>query len=322
MGSKGGGTTQTIQKADPWYGIQGPLMQLYTGALENFNAPGPEYYPGSTVAPQGQVTQLAQQGLFNRATQGNPLTSTAQQQLGRTLSDQYFETPATAGLMNTASGAMLNANPYVDAMFNRAAGQVGEQFRKNVMPGIASQFAGAGRYGSGAMADVMGQAEQQYGNTLTGLASDIYGKNYATERLMQEQARGELGTQFGRERALQMSGLGLAPNLAQADYADIGQLGQLGSQMDAYNQQLLNADINRFDYYQNLPTQKLSQLNQLLQGGMGLSGTSSQSTAPNMSNPAMGALGGGMMGAQLGSSLGVAGPWGALAGAVLGGLFS
>lgn len=362
-GGGGGGTTQTIQKADPWIGLQGPLSTLYEQAQAQYNAPGPAYYPSSTVAPQSGTTQTAQALLEQRATGGNPLIPQAQQQLYDTLGDQYFGlNPALSGLMGMAggavdpsmaqltsigSGAMLNANPYVDAMFNKAAGRVGEQFSNNVMPGIASMFSQAGRYGSNAMQETTSQAQQNYGDTISNLANQIYGGNYANERGLQQQALGQMGSQFlgqraqqlgalgeigtgfGRERALQLSALGMAPQLAGADYGDINQLGQLGSQRDAYGQSLLNADIARWDYGQNLTAQKLQQLNALLQGGSAYSGLSSTSTAPQAeSNPLMGAVGGAMAGYQLGGmasgALGGAslGPWGALAGAVLGGLFS
>lgn len=337
-GGGGGGTTQTIQKADPWIGLQGPLSTLYEQAQAQYNAPGPAHYPGSTVAPQSGATQTAQSMLEQRATGGNPLIGQAQQQLYDTLGDQYYGlNPAMGQLSNIGSGAMLNANPYVDAMFNKAAGRVGEQFSKNVMPGVASMFSQAGRYGSNAMQEATNQAQQNYGDTLGNLATQIYGGNYATERGLQQEALGQLGTNFGRERALQLSALGMAPQLAQADYGDIAQLGQLGASQEARNQQLLNADISRWDYGQNLNSQKLAQLNQLLQGGAAYAGQTSSSTLPEAQrNPLMGAIGGGMAGYQLGGAIGTAmggaaggaaagsslGPWGALAGAVLGGLFS
>ena len=329
-GGGGGGTTQTIQKADPWIGLQGPLSTLYGQAEAAYNASGPAYYPGATVAEQSPTTQEAQALAYQRAMSGNPLIGQAQQQLYDTLGDKYYGmNPATSPLAYIGSGAMLNSNPYLDAMFGQAAGRAGEQFSKYTMPGIASMFSQGGRYGSGAMGEATNQAQQNFGNTISNLATNIYGGNYANERGLQQQALGQLGSDFGRERALQLSTLGLAPGLAQADYGDISQLGQLGSSQDAYRQSLLNADISRWDYGQNLTAQKLQQLSALLQGGGAYSGASSSTTLPEaQSNPLMGAAGGALAGYQVGGMLGGAtsgaslGPWGALAGAVLGGLFS
>lgn len=338
----GGGTTQTIQKADPWVGLQGPLSTLYGQAQAAYNAPGPAYYPRSTIAEQSPYTQAAQDLIAQRALSGNPLIPQAQQQLYDTLGGKYFGmNPASGALSFIGQGGMLNANPYLDAAFGQAASRVGQQFTKTTMPGIASMFSQAGRYGSGAMQDVTSQAQQNLGDTLSNLATNIYGRSYATERELQQQALEQLGMDFSRERALQLSSLGMAPGLAGADYFDLGQLGQLGAQQQAYQQSLINADINRWDYAQNLNAQKLAQLNALLQGGGAYAGLSSMTTAPGAAgNPLMGAAGGALAGYQLASMFGGAatgaaggaaggaaagsslGHWGALAGAVLGGLFS
>jgi len=70
-------------------------------------------------------------------------------------------------LRPTASGDFLNKNPYIDAMYDQAAGRVGAP--------IDSRFTAAGRYGSGAHQGVLGQ-------TFGDLATNIYGQNYAQER--------------------------------------------------------------------------------------------------------------------------------------------
>lgn len=456
--SSGEQSTTTVQKADPWEGVQPALRELYSSALSNFYGPGPQYYPNSTVAPQSPTTSLYQDLLFGRALSGSPLTGQAQDQAYSTLGDDYMLNPASLGtlsfglgnyadfnpaiqslyslagrdfndlpgmnqlgqlagsdfmsnnwraqrleelssrdffgstpgmsqLQDIAGGSMLNANPYVDTMFNKAASNVGRQFSENVMPGIASMYSGAGRFGSNQMAGGLDQAQQQYGNTLNNLATDIYGQNYANERGFQQQAmnqlgqfglastglqqqglnqllgmglqsRGmqqqaagqlgqfglanqnaiqqmlsqlgqfgltgqglqqqafsDLGTQLARERAYQMQALGMAPQLANMDYFDLGQLGQLGQGLDAYSQQLLGSDINRYNYYQNLPNQELQFLNSILNGGLTLSGSTGTTTQPSQgSSPLMGAMGG----ASLGHALFAGNPWGMAAGALLG----
>ncbi len=106
------------------------------------------------------------------------------------LVDAYNTTPngvapvTAAGneyLQDVIGGDYLNSNPYIDAMFNRAAGQVSA--------GVNSQFSKAGRYGSGAHTGVLSES-------LGNLATDIYGKNYATERQNQQQAAA-LSPSFG-----------------------------------------------------------------------------------------------------------------------------
>lgn len=371
--SKGGktGSTSQVQSAEPWSGVQPGLHALYDAALQNFQGPGPQYYPGDTVAPMSPVTEQAQQAIYDRAMEGNPLLSAAQNQAAASIRGDYFNanpatqglydmagtdymssspwiqdlyastgenffanTPGMEGLFQTAQGDYLNANPYVDDMFNVASEGVGRQFRNNVMPGVASMFSTAGRYGSGQMAEGLGQAQQQYGSTLNNLATNIYGQNYANERQLQQAAQGqlgqfglssnaqrlnslanlggfglqgrqqqlgalgELGSQFGKERLLQQQSAGMAPELANADYFDLGQLLNLGTAQDTRNQAIVNADKERYDFGQNAPNAELAFLASILSGAPG--GTTSMNktgTAPG--NPLMGALGG----YQLGQSL-------------------
>lgn len=338
--SSGGNSNSstTTQKADPWSGVQPALNQLYSSALGNFNGPGPQYYPGSTVAGQSPATQQAQQGVYDLATQPNQLLGAAQGQAYDTINGNYLmSNPATQdlynmggsdfmnsgnagvnGLTSTARGDFLMSNPYVDDMFGQAAQGVGRQFSQNVLPGVASMFSGAGRFGSGQMANGVDQASQQYGNTLNNLATSIYGGNYANERGLMSSAQGQLGTlgiagrgqqlsalstlgdQYSRERALQSSAMGLAPGLSQADYYDMGQLSNLGSTQDLYNQGLINADMSRYNFGQNAPNNQLNFLSSILNGAP--MGQTTNVSGP--SSPIMGALGGYQLGNALTKGLG------------------
>jgi hypothetical protein len=333
-GIMGGGdsTSTTTQKADPWEGVQPALRQLYEGALQNFQGPGQQYYPGLTVAPQSGVTQQAQQALYQLTSEQNPVLGAASQSAYNMLDpsslygnpamqdlydfagqDFLGSSPAAWQMNQTASGGMLNANPYLDQMFDRASSAVGRQFSKNVMPGIASMFSGAGRFGSNQMAEGLGQAQQQYGDTLDRLATDIYGGNYATERGLQQGAQqtlggwglagrglqqsalSDIGSQYDRSKAMQLQAMGLAPTLNQADYYGPMQLMGLGGQQDAYNQQLINADMARYNFGQQQPSFNLNLLSQLLQGYP-------QGSSSTMNQPGS-ALGGAFGGLQMGQAI-------------------
>ena len=337
----GGGGNTTVQKADPWEGVQPYLKDLFASAQNYFKGPGPQYFPSDTVAPQSSDTLAAQDLMRRRAFAGSPLVPTAQGQASRTLMGDYLSNPATDALRsfgngdfsgnvgtqqlaNTASGSFLNANPYIDATFKRAADQVGRQFSQNTLPGIASMFSSAGRYGSNQMANAVDQAGQQYGNTLDNLATSIYGGNYANERQLQQGAAGalgnlslgslgELGSQFGRERTLMAALTGQAPGLAQADYADPGVLASIGGQQDAFNQGKLNSEIDRFNFGQMQPQGMLNFYNSILNGTGSLGGTTT-TTGPGGSR-LMGALGGGLMGSSILPALGSAGLLGSTAAA-------
>ena len=354
----GGGSTGPASA--PWEGVQGPLKDLYRGAIEQYNTAGPGYYPGSTVAPLSPATQDAQQGIYSLATNKSPVLQRGQQSTYNTLGGEYLygnpamqdlynmgrqdfmqstpamwdlydttadnffsSNPGARGLASTAQGDMLNANPHLDSMFDQASSAVGRQFRNNVMPGITSAFSGAGRFGSNQMAEGLGQAEEEYGDTLSDLATRIYGGNYANERGMQQQAQtglgsfglqaqqqrastlgdigrlglaargqqagnlGMVGDMFGGERERMMKAGLLAPGLDQADYYGMDRLMGVGGQQDAYNQTTINADRERYDYLQGGPQRQLQFLNSLLQN------SPMQSTGGYQSgNPLMGMMGG------------------------------
>ena len=126
-----------------------------------------------------------------------------------------------------------------------------------------------------------------------------------------------LGRGFGRamaplynsERNRQMQSAFGAPGLASADYGDIGQLGAVGAAQEGKAQQYLDDPYTRLQRYMGL-----------IQGNYGGTQTTTGGTG---GSPLMGAMGGGLAGAGIGSTLGLAGgPLYALAGlGALGGLF-
>lgn len=211
----------------------------------------------------------------------------------------------TAGMPELGAigrGAMLGGNPYVDRMFEQAAGRAGEQFNKYTMPGVASMFAGAGRYGSEAMNQAMDTQQQNFGDQINRLATDIYGGNYANERGLLQQALntqagigsneraqqlqalglqtgnqlqgqglvlnalGQLSNQYQNERGLQNQAMGMAPGLAAADYNDINQLLGIGGLRDARSQALIDDSVARWDFAQNANNNRLSFLHSIMQG--------------------------------------------------------
>ena len=256
--------------------------------------------------------------------------------------------PASGMLNTTASGAYLNANPYLDATFNKAADAV--QSRVN------NSFASAGRFGSGLN-------QRTLGDSLGDLATNIYGGNYANERNLQESATSRLGDvynqgqglaqnaisnignnynqgqqnklaalggmsdaynsqarinqdaaagisgNYNNERGLQQQGVGLATGLAANDYADLQALSGVGAAQDQRAQDFLNADINRYNYNQNKDLNALNTYQGLVSGNYG---NSTSTNTPMSSNTGAGILGGALGGAQLGGMLGggfTALPW-------------
>lgn len=141
--------------------------------------------------------------------------------------------PSMIPLMDTAGGGYLNANPYLDQAFSRAADNVTRQYQTGTAPAIDSAFSrSSGALRSGAAMNARDQAQENYGKTLSGLATDIYGGNYAQERQNQLSAANSLGSQY-------LQGLGLRANTAasSADQANrdaqlrLAATGQISSDM-------------------------------------------------------------------------------------------
>jgi hypothetical protein len=240
-GGKGGGGESTTQT-----GIDPMLKPYITYGLNEaqklYQSSTPSYYPGQTYVGPSQQTQSALQAQQNRALQGNPLLPAAQQQQQNVIQGQY-----------------LANNPY----FNQALAGAGQAATNQYFDAINQAQSGAstaGRYGSGAQENLFNRAGSTLASTLANKAGELAYSNYGAER--------------GRQEAAAMG----APQLAAADYGDIQQLGNVGQQMEGYQEAALQSDIDRFNYEQNLPQNKLNQfLSQTYGAPAGTTSTTTQS---------------------------------------------
>jgi hypothetical protein len=282
-GSGGGGQTTTqIQQIDP---VMRPFIQygLEESARLYQNPDIPQFYPGQTYVGPSQQTQAALAAAQQRATMGNPLVPAAQQ-----------------AAQQTIQGGFLGGNPFFEGAF-RGATQGAQTAYQDATQLALSNASRAGRYGSGAMGTALDRAGGVFANALTNTAGQLAYQNYDTER--------------GRQQAM----IGAAPGLAAADYADIGQLMQTGQIAEGYQDVALQDAVNRFNFAQQAPYQKLQSY---LSGAYGAPmGTQGSVTTPTYGrSQAAGALGGAATGAAIGSSFG---PYGAAIGGgvgLLGGL--
>lgn len=280
-----GGTQTTVQKTEPWSGQIPYLLGdekkgiagLFPEANRLYQSAGPLYYQGQTVAGFAPEREQALQAQAARARSGSPLTALGAAELGRTLGGEY-----------------LNANPYLPAVIDAASRGVSRNYQDAVAPGIDSSFSLAGRYGSGAHLSAHDAAQRNLAAQLGDIAGNLAYQGY------------------GAERANMLNALNAVPGYAQADYADIAQLDAAGRAREAMAQALLNDQVARWNFEQQMPADKLRQYAGLIQGNYGGTQTT---TAPYSSGA--GILGGATAGAGAGAAFG---PWGAGIGAILGGL--
>lgn len=240
-GGGGGGSSTTVTKADPWSGIQPQLKQAAADATNLYNQGKfqQNYYPGSTVVGYSPETEAALRLTTNRALAGSPVTNSAK------------------GLLtDTLEGSYLNNNPHLDATFNKAADAVEGR--------VNSAFAGGGRFGGGLN-------QRTLGDSLGGLATDIYGGNYENERNRQ------------------MQSMLFAPQMAEQDFSDFQRLSDVGKARESLSQAQKQEDIDRFNFNQTSATNGLTNYADLLQRIGGTYGAST-ATGPKAST------GGGLLG--------------------------
>lgn len=143
------------------------------------------------------------------------------------------------------------------------------------------------------------------------MSSGRYGSGYAQKAIAEAVAPQVYQAQ---QAAIQQ-----APAAYEFGFADMNKLAQVGAAREAQEQAELQADMQRFQFEQARPQQKLADYLKMIMGGSGALGT--QTVTPITRNPATGFLGGAMSGMQLGQGTGIGGGTGALLGGLLGGLF-
>jgi len=214
-------TTKT--NSEPWSAQQPYIKETMSEAQKLYNAPGPSYYPNSTVAGFSPEQQQARQMGIQRATQGNAGMGMAQGYNNDVLQGKYLEDPND--------------------------GMMFQNIQQKVLPTVNSQFMGSGRTGS-----------NLHGDTLTRGLVESYAP-YATQ--MRQYGLGQMDAAANRSQMF-----------AQNDYNDINALGAIGQQGQDLAQNEIQDAVNRFNFYQDLPANKLAQYSGFIGGNYGGTTTS------------------------------------------------
>ena len=228
------GTSSGQSRIDP---ALSPYLQMgLQRAQQLFFGAQPQLFPGQMyVSPSAQTQQaLAQQEAL--ATGAQPTLQAAQQAYQASLGQ----------IGQTAAGGFLQGSPYQQAMLASATRPITQQFGEQVIPGIASLYSRAGRYGSGAMERALGGATEAYGRALGDVSANIVGQDYARERQLQQQA--QLG-----QAALAQS----APSFFQMGFLPSQALAQVGAAREQIAAQPLQEQIQRYQYSQQQPYEAL-----------------------------------------------------------------
>ena len=272
------------------------------GGVNDLFSTNPIFDATRSLAPYGQESLQAAAGFTDTPTL-----------------DQSNASP----LMQQMLSGSVAQNPFIENANNAMARDSVANFQQEVMPGLrASQIAyqpggsSRGDIATGIAAGNVGRGIADFANTnyMNAFNSAQQQQMGAAQLLEQgrgarageayQQGSGALGLGLGGEQAYAQNlgtGLGAYGAVSQQPIDLAGNLSDVGMQQRELSQQQLDEDINRFQFEQNIPDQKLAQYMNMIQGNYGGTTTST---------------------AQRGG-LGLAGSLGQLGGAVgaIGGLF-
>jgi len=216
------------------------LPYLQTGlqrAQELFlTGPQPTFFPRQAYVAPSEQTLAALTQQEQAAAAGAPVLQQAQQAYQQSLGQ----------IGTTAAGGFLGGSPYREALIQAATRPLVQQYEQTVLPGIASGFSRAGRYGSGAMEQAQARATEAFGRSLGDVAATVAGQDYARERGLQQQA------QLAQSALAQA-----APSFFQSSFLPSQALSAVGAAREQIALQPLQEQIARFNFGQITPRQSL-----------------------------------------------------------------
>lgn len=262
---------------------------------------------------------------------------------GAAAPDQYLQSMLSPSFTNVQN------NPALNSAMNAANSNTNYNFTRDVMPGIASQFSAAGRFGSNAQTDAIGQATNNLATQISNTNAGMSLADLQQLQGLQAGAAGTLGnlesgasTSLGNLQSGAAGALGgmdlnaaqglnstmgsatqLLPSMATQGVGNASNLLEAGTAEQTQWQNYLNQIAQQFNVNQMQPWNTLNMYGQLLAGGNPYATTSSSGQNTNLANPFSTAIGAGLLGNSLYSSgaLGslFSGAAGAGAGAAAGG---
>ena len=268
-GKGGGGESETTSSSAPWsaqipYLIGGKNSQgeevkgVFPEAARLYESGGlaGEFYPGQTVADESGYTTQARQMIANRATNGDANIDNAASSMANILNDGALANNSGLNLLNQYAGS---TNPYIDSLYSQAANKTNAA--------INSNFSANGRYGSGAQASAIADADQN-------LANEMYSNAYNQA----VSAAGTAANAYNQGIASQIAAASPAQSLSNQAYTDASQLAQAGTSLDDYNQSVVDADVDRWNYNQQRDMTALQNYLNLVGGSYGGQGESTTET--------------------------------------------
>lgn len=255
----GGGSNKS--STQPW-GPQGAAFQDLYGRAQGVLDTQLNYFPGSTVADRNPWEIQANINVADIVNNQGGVTQSAAAENLRTTSGEYLD---------------VNSNPFLRQFGDAAAEDISRVYNRTTSANIASRFGGAGRSAGprdsqNAEGNAQSAAQRDLGQELSQMYAGLYGGAYESER--------------GR---MQQASLG-AGGIRDMQFRDQAALQAAGRDEFAYAQMQLSDIVNRFNFQQYEPFERLGMFQSLISqpGGYGVSQSS-------------GTLGGAQIGGMIGS---------------------
>jgi hypothetical protein len=294
-GGGGGHSTNTVQQADPWSGVQPFLRDIYARAQQASYQTPQEPYQGPFMAPASPWQHVGINLGLQQASNMQGLGQSTQNLGQRTLAGDFLQSPYVRQAAEGTIRPLLNT------------------VREQVMPGLGQAAASAGAFG-----DTGHRAQEAR------ILRD-------TNQVVADTVANMLNERFGEERKLQMLAPGLLQQGVEMNLLPAQLMLSLGEQQRALAQDQINEQLMLFQEQQEAPWRALMPYADIL-GGLGSVGGSLNASTigsgqSRLGGALQGALAGGLGGYAFANAFpatagAVGGPWGAalLGAALLGGL--
>lgn len=268
----------------------------YQEAFNQYNQGGPQYYGGAQVAgfsPQQLEAQRQAQGTNQQLNLlGQFQTGATARQLGQDIREVGIPDQVRAPTQ------VQQISPQaIDPQLAQAVSRpLMQQLNENILPGISSGATQAGAFGgsrqgilenqarsrtAGSVTDALARATQQQQQIGLNQRSQDIQQGQFSGNFLAGQRQQDINTmlqQRGQNLGALQSGQSGASAARQGLLAGPGVLEGVGSQQQQMQQQLINANMQRYNYGQNAPQQNLAKLFGFLGGRPG--GTQSPNTTP------------------------------------------
>lgn len=270
---------QQISSTKPW-DKAAPYLKKYMGEADQLYDQGAGFnpYQGNWWTDMSNKTEKALGGMWDTAKQGNPLNDQSMNVAGRMIHGDF--NPSASGYQDLLG---KSGNEAFQSVIDQQAGALGDDITRQFG---GSSFGNAAH--SGAIADQVGDFRNR-------MASDNWNQNIANQRgLLGDITNvGQMGVQN------RLAGVDRAGTLYDQQFAPYDRMAQVGSMYDDQNARKLQGKMAKWDANQNADWSRLGAASPFAGGYGGFGGTTS-TQVQSPSNPWGSALGGGLLGAQMG----------------------